>query len=148
MNGLIEHPYLSKIILTVIPIIFKIIFKDVTDLKGAIKFINKAVVYVLPLVAIIWLNADASVPASKFTNTIITFNMLVLLHNFIQDKIIENYKIVTQSSKVGKKKVKEINQINEVQAEKMKGIVANQNYLLDEVSKINDRFIRHLENLK
>lgn len=148
MNGLIENPYLSKIILTVIPIIFKIIFKDVTDLKGAIKFINKAVVYVMPLVAIIWLNADAGVPASKFTNTIITFNMLVLLHNFIQDKIIENYKIVTQSSKVGKKKVKEINHINEVQAEKMKSIVANQNYLLNEVSKINDRFIQHLENLK
>lgn len=148
MNQLIENPYLSKIILTAIPIVFKVIFKDVTDLKGAIKFINKTVVYVLPLVAIIWLNADANVPVSKLTNTIITFNMLVLLHNFIQDKIMENYKIVTQSSKVGKKKVKEINQINQVQAEKMKGIVTNQNYLLNEVSKINDRFIQHLENSK
>lgn len=148
MNELIENPYLSKIILTAIPIAFKIIFNDVTDLKGAIKFINKIVVYVLPLLAIIWLNADANVPESKFTNTIITFNMLILLHNFIQDKIIENYKIVAHSSKVGKKKVKEINQINQVQAEKMNGIVTNQNYLLKEVSKINDRFIQHLENLK
>ena len=38
-------------------------------------------------------------------------------------------------------KVKEINHINEVQGEKMKAIVDNQNYILAELSKINDRII-------
>ena len=35
----------------------------------------------------------------------------------------------------------EINHINEVQGEKMKAIVDNQNYILAELSKINDRII-------
>ena len=64
-------------------------------------------------------------------------------------KISQQYEIISKYGKIEKEKIKEINQINNTQAEKMKWIANNQNYILNELSKINDRIINYIyENKK
>ena len=63
------------------------------------------------------------------------------MFNYFQSKINEQYKLLERFSNKEINKVKEIKHINEVQAAKMKAIVENQNYILSELSKINDRII-------
>ena len=70
-----------------------------------------------------------------------SLNFSLFLFNYFQSKISEQYKLLEKFSNEETNKVKEINHINQVQGEKMKAIVDNQNYILAELSKINDRII-------
>lgn len=149
MNSFIENPYTGKIILTAIAVLIKLffgfIFKTEKDYKGLLIIAY----YILPIVTIIWLNLDENIENSKKTTTIIGMNFALLIFNYLQMRISEQYVIVTKFGEFEKSRTKELNQINKTGAEKIKAIANNQNYILNELSKINDRIINYIyENKK
>lgn len=152
MSNIIENPYFTKIILTLIAIIIKIIIdviiKPENDFKGLQKLTLLIIYYLVPILVIIWLNLDDKIDNSKYTTTLIVLNLGFFIFNFFQERLNEQYKIVSKFGKIEKEKIKEINIINNTQAEKMKGIVNNQNYILNELSKINDRIIKYIFETK
>ena len=123
---------------------FGFILKTEKNHKGVLIFFY----YLIPIFIIIWLNLDKEIENTKLTITLISINIGFLLFNYFQTKISEQYKTIGEYGKIEKEKIKEINNINNTQAEKMKGIVNNQNYILNELSKINDRIINYIYEKK
>lgn len=149
---IIDNPYFTKITLTIIAVLVKIvidgIIKPENDFKGFAKLFLVFLYYILPIVVIVWLNIDNNIENSKLTSSLIMLNIGFFIFNFFQGKINSQYEIISNYGKIEKEKIKEINTINNTQVEKMKGIVSNQNYILNELSKINDRIIKYIFETK
>lgn len=147
MNNIFENPYFNKVVLTILAVLVKVIIdaiiKPEKDFKGLQKLFVIIIYYVTPIVVIIWLNLDNEISNSKSTTTLICVNIGIFLFNYFQSNLNNQYKIVSKFGKIETEKIKEINQINKVQAEKMKGLADNQNYILSELSSINDRIIKY-----
>lgn len=148
MENISNNPYLFKIILTIITVVTKLIVGFILKAEKDYKGILIVAYYFVPLSVIIWLNIDNSIENSKLTSTLISLNIGLIIFNYLQTNITEQYKIVSQYGKIEKEKIKEINVINNTQAEKMKGIANNQNYILKELSNINDRIIKYIFETK
>ena len=140
----IEDPYTGKIILTTIAVLVKLffgfIFKTEKDYRGILIIAY----YLVPIITIAWMNLDDNVLDSKETTTIIGLNIAFLIFNYLQTKINEQYKIVSKFGEYEKDRIKELNHINNTGAEKLKAIANNQNYIMSELSKINDRIINYI----
>lgn len=149
MNSFIENPYTGKIVLTAIAVLIKLFFGFIFKTEKNYKGLLIIAYYILPIVTIIWMNLDSNIENTKKTTTIIGFNIAFLLFNYFQMKISEQYKIVSKFGEYEKDKIKELNHINNTSAEKLKAIANNQNYIMNELSKINDRIINYIyENKK
>ena len=138
-----------QIILGLIPVIITELIKSDFDKKNFINSIFRTVNFIIPIVIIFWLLIENknNKTLSIYDILIVIFNFSIFLFNYFQTKIKEQYRLVERFSNEEINKIKEINHINEVQAEKMKCINENQKYLIQEVSKINDRINRLYENL-
>lgn len=152
MENITENPYFSKIVLTIIAVITKLAIDSITkkgdEAKGLLKLFSFIGFYVLPITIVVWINLDQNVQNTKLNSTLISLNIGLVIFNFLQSRVSENYKIVTDYSRIGKKTKKDLNAINETQAEKMKGLANNQAYILNELSKINDRTINYIYEKK
>ncbi len=144
INDIIQNEYFDKIILTLIPLILKGLLGKDSEVENTKKYIRIAVNYLLPIGTIIWINLDKNIEINKLTATLIAFNFALLIFNYWQQQITDNYKIVQKFSEVETDKIKQINHVNEVQIEKVKAINDNQKYILEELSKINDRIITYI----
>ena len=138
-----------QIIIGLIPIILTELIKSDYNEKNFINSLLRSINFILPVGIIIWiiLENKNSETLSVYNILIIVFNFAMFLYNYFQTKISEQYKLLSKFSSEEINKVKEINHINEVQAEKMNCINDNQKYLIQEVSKMNDRIHRLYENL-
>ncbi len=138
-----------QIIIGLIPIILTEFIKADYNEKNFKNSLLRSVNFILPIGIIIWiiLENKNSETLSVYNILIIVFNFAMFLYNYFQSKISEQYKLLSKFSNEEINKVKQINHINEVQAEKMNCINENQKYLIQEVSKMNDRINRLYENL-
>jgi len=148
MENITSNPYFFKIILTIIGVITKLLFGFILKTEKNYKGILTLLYYFLPIVVIIWLNLDNNIENSKLTSTLITLNIGLLIFNFLQTSINEIYSVALKFGEKDKENITKINAINNTQAEKMKGIAKNQNYILSELSKINDRLIKYIFETK
>jgi cytochrome c biogenesis factor len=127
METLINSPYFEKIILTILAVVLKLIIDAITkgekDLKALSKLLLICATYILPVITIIWINLDDKVIDSKLNTTLICFNFSIIVFNHLQSRINENYKMIGDLAKTEFDKVEKVKQINEVQVEKIKGIV-------------------------
>ena len=132
-----------QIILGLIPVILTEFIKSDYNEKNFKNSFLRTTNFIIPIGIIIWIIIENKnfETLSVYNILIVVFNFSIFLFNYFQSKINEQYKLLERFSNEEINKVKEINHINEVQAEKMKAIVANQNYILSELSKINDRII-------
>lgn len=132
-----------QIILGLIPIILTEVIKSDYNEKNFKNSIFRTTNFIIPIGIIFWVIIENKKleTLSVYNILIVVFNFSIFLFNYFQTKINEQYKLLERFSNEETNKVKEINHINEVQAEKMKAIVENQNYILSELSKINDRII-------
>ncbi len=150
MENITENPYFSKIVLTILAVVIKLAIDSITkekeDAKGLIKLISFFVFYLLPVTIIVWINLDNQVENNKLTFTIIAFNIGLLVFNYLQTRVTETNKMLAQLAKAEFDKVEKVKQINEVQVEKVKAINENQKYILNELSKINDRIIGYFKD--
>ena len=148
MESLTENPYFSKIILTIIAVVVKLaldaITKEEKELKGLQKLFGFAIYYALPIVIIVWLNIDNEIEDSKLNTTLIAFNFCLIIFNYLQTRVTQAYKLITDLANTEFDKVEKVKQINETQVEKIKAINDNQKYILAELSKINDRIINFI----
>lgn len=138
-----------QIIIGLIPIILTELIKSDYNEKNFKNSLLRSINFILPVGIIIWiiLENKNSETLSVYNILMIVFNFAMFLYNYFQTKISEQYKLLSKFSSEEINKVKEINHINEVQAEKMNCINDNQKYLIQEVSKMNDRINRLYENL-
>ena len=134
------------ILAVVIKLAIDSITKEKEDAKGLIKLISFFVFYLLPVTIIVWINLDNQVENNKLTFTIIAFNIGLLVFNYLQTRVTETNKMLAQLAKAEFDKVEKVKQINEVQVEKVKAINENQKYILNELSKINDRIIGYFKD--
>lgn len=145
MKTITENPYFSKILLTIIAVVVKLvldsIMKDEKELKGLQKLFSFAIYFALPAIVILWLNLDVDIQDSKLNTTLIAFNFALIVFNYFQTKVNTQNQMISKYGKIEAEKIKEINQINAVQVEKMIALNDNQKYILAEISKINDRII-------
>lgn len=145
MENITNSPYFSKVLLTIIAVVVKLILdsilKEEKELKGLQRLFSFGIYYALPIIVIVWLNLDTEIQNTKLNTTLIAFNIGIILFNYFQAKVNSQNKLIAQYGKIETEKIKEINQINTLQAEKMKAINNNQKYILNELSKINDRII-------
>lgn len=145
MNNIIENPYFFKILLTIIAIIVKLGIDSITkggdEIKGLFKLFSFGVFYILPVFIVVWLNLDSQIENTKLTFTIIAFNVVLVIFNYLQIRITLTNKMLADLANTEFDKVEKVNQINAVQVEKIKAINDNQIYILNEISKINDRII-------
>jgi hypothetical protein len=150
MEALINNPYFEKIVLTILAVLLKVVIdaitKDEKDLKAFYKLLLICSTYILPVITIIWLNLDDKVLHSKLNTTLICFNFSIIVFNHLQSRINENYKMISDLAKTEFDKVEKVKQINEVQVEKIKAINENQKYILNELSKINDRILGYFKD--
>ena len=150
MENITESPYFLKVVLTVLAVIVKFgidaITKEKEDAKGLIKLFAFFVFYLLPITIIVWLNLDNRIDNNKFTATIIAFNFGLIIFNFLQTRVTETNRMLAQLAKAEFDKVEKVKQINETQVEKIKAINENQKYILNELSKINDRIIGYFKD--
>lgn len=146
MNSIVENPYFSTIILTIIAVIVKLIFGFILKTEKDYRGILIIAYYILPLSIVIWLNLDINIENSKLTTTIICINIALIIFNYLQQKITETNKMLGQLAKTEYDKVEKVKQINAVQVEKVKAINENQKYILNELSKINDRIIGYFKD--
>ena len=146
MEQVWANPYFNKIILTLIAVLAKLffgfIFKTEKNYQGILIFAY----YILPIIVIVWLNLDPNIENSKLTTTIICINIALVIFNYLQQKITETDKMVGQLAKTEYDKVEKVKQINAVQVEKVKALNDNQKYILNELSKINDRIIGYFKD--
>lgn len=146
MNSITENPYFSKIILTIIAVIVKLIFGFILKTEKDYKGILIVAYYILPIAIVIWLNLDNNIDNSKLTTTIICVNIALVIFNYLQQNITETNKMLGQLAKAEFDKVEKVKEINAVQVEKVKAINENQKYILTELSKINDRIIGYFKD--
>lgn len=138
-----------QIILSLITIILTEIIKSDYNKKNLKNSVFRTINFIIPVLIIFWIiieNKDSQT-LSIYNILIVIFNFSLFLFNYFQSKISEQYKLLEKFANEETNKVKEINHINEVQGEKMKAIVNNQNYILAELSKMTDRINRIYENL-
>lgn len=140
---IMQNEYFGKIVLSLIPLILKGLFGKDSDPK---KYWVIAVNYLLPIATIIWLNLDERIVVNKLTITLIAFNFALIIYNHWQQKLNSHYKLITQFTNAETDKIQQINNVNNVQVEKIIAINDNQKYILDELSKINDRIIKFFAN--
>lgn len=138
-----------QIILGLIPVILTEFIKSDYNKNNFQSSLLRLVNFILPIGIIIWviLENKNNQTLNIYSILIVVFNFSIFLFNYFQKKISEQYKLLERFSNEEINKVKEINHINEVQSEKMNCINENQKYLIQEVSKINDRINRLYENL-
>ena len=140
-----ENPYFSKILLTIIAVVVKLvldsIMKDENEFKGLQKLFSFAIYFALPAIIILWLNLDTEIKDSKLNTTLIAFNFALIIFNYFQGKVNTQNQMITKFGKIEAEKIKEINHKNAVQVEKIIALNDNQKYILSEISKINDRVI-------
>jgi len=141
MKELFANPLISKLIISLIPLIIKEVIKHNRDLKKSILNTLTLFNFLIPISVIIWLNIDCNVVSSKFTTTLIAFNFFIILFNLLLPKVNTQNQTISKFIDIENDKVKQVNHINEVQVEKMKAIVSNQEYILSEISRINDRIM-------
>lgn len=150
MDALIENPYFSKVALTILAVITKLgidsITKEKEDAKGLFKLFAFFIYYLLPIIIIVWVNIDIHIENNKSTSTIIAFNIGLIVFNYLQSRITETNKMLADLAKAEFDKVEKVKQINETQVEKIKAINENQKYILNELSKINDRIIGYFKD--
>jgi hypothetical protein len=138
-----------QVILSLITIILTEIIKSDYNKKNLKNSVFRTINFIIPVLIIFWIiieNKDSQT-LSIYNILIVIFNFSLFLFNYFQSKISEQYKLLEKFANEETNKVKEINHINEVQGEKMKAIVNNQNYILAELSKMTDRINRIYENL-
>ena len=138
-----------QISLGLIPVILTEFIKSDYNEKNFKNSILRSINFILPIGIIVWiiLENKNSTTLSVYNILIVVFNFAMFLYNYFQTKISEQYKLLSKFSNEEINKVKQINHINEVQAEKINCINDNQKYLIQEVSKMNDRINRLYENL-
>ena len=146
MEDFWADPYFNKIILTVIAVLTKLFFGFIFKTEKNHQGILILAYYILPIVIIVWLNLDPNIENSKLTTTIICVNIVLIIFNYLQQKITETDKMLGQLAKTEFDKVEKVKQINDVQVEKVKAINENQKYILNEISKINDRIIGYFKD--
>jgi hypothetical protein len=132
-----------QVILSLITIIITEIIKSDYNKKNLKNSVFRTINFIIPVIIIFWITIENkdNQTLSIYNILIVIFNFSLFLFNYFQSKISEQYKLLEKFSNEETNKVKEINHINQVQGEKMKAIVDNQNYILAELSKINDRII-------
>lgn len=145
LKEIIQNEYFDKIILTLIPIILKGIFGNKTDTK---KYLNLFINYLLPIFTILWINIDGNISSNKLTMTLLCANFSFIVLNYLHRNIKSHSEIISKFVNAEDEKIKDINNINATQIEKIKAINENQKYILEELSKINDRFINYIFNSK
>ncbi len=109
-----------QIIIGLIPIILTEFIKADYNEKNFKNSLLRSVNFILPIGIIIWiiLENKNSETLSVYNILIIVFNFAMFLYNYFQSKISEQYKLLSKFSNEEINKVKQINHINEVQAEK------------------------------
>lgn len=75
----------------------------------------------------------------------IAFKIRLIILNSLQSRITETNKKLTDLARVEFDKVVKVKQINEMKVEKIKAIKENQLYILNELSKINERRIGYFK---
>jgi len=139
ITEIIKNEYFGKVVLSLIPLILKgFIGKDSDPKKYWLIIVN----YLFPITTIIWINLDERIEINKLTTTLIALNFVIIIFNYWQQKLNSHYKLISQFTTVETDKIQQINNINNVQVEKIIAINNNQKYILDELSRINDRIIK------
>ena len=146
MENVWTNPYFNKIILTLIAVLAKIFFGFIFKTEKNHQGLLIIAYYILPIVIVVWLNIDPNIEDSKLTTTIICINIILIIFNYLQQKISETDKMLGQLAKTEYDKVEKVKQINAVQVEKVNAINENQKYILNEISKINDRIIGYFKD--
>ena len=143
MEDIFNNSTTYQIILSLITIILTEIIKSDYNKKNLKNSFFRTVNFIIPVLIIFWIIIENKnkMTLSIYNILIIIFNFSLFIFNYFQSKISQQYKLLEKFANEETNKVKEINHINEVQGEKMKAIVDNQNYILAELSKINDRII-------
>ena len=138
-----------QVILSLITIIITEIIKSDYNKKNLKNSVFRTINFIIPISIIFWIIVENknNQTLSIYNILIIIFNFSLFLFNYFQSRISEQYKLLEKFANEETDKVKEINHINEVQGEKLKAIVNNQNYILAELSKTTDRINRIYENL-
>ena len=160
MEKLVDNPLFSKILITVIAVVIKVLLdaklKDLKKLRGLQKLLSILIYYVVPMLIIVWLNIDDETKNNKLTTTLIAFNIGIMVFSFYQRRVYSQHKEIKEFIKTEKERIQEHNEINNLQEnriketeqlnavreEKMKAIHDNQKYMSNELSKINDRIIK------
>lgn len=146
MEQVWENSYFNKIILTLIAVLAKLFFGFMFKIEKNYQGLLIFTYYILPIIVVIWLNLDPNIENSKMTTTIICINIVLVIFNYLQQKITETAKLVGQLAKTEYDKVEQVKQINAVQVEKVKALNDNQKYILNELSKVNDRIIGYFKD--
>lgn len=149
MEDIFNSSTTYQVILSLITIILTEIIKSDYNKKNLKNSVFRTINFIIPVLIIFWIIFENknSQSLSIYNILIVIFNFSLFLFNYFQSKISEQYKLLEKFANEETNKVKEINHINEVQGEKMKAIVNNQNYILAELSKMTDRINRIYENL-
>lgn len=149
MEDIFNSSTTYQVILSLITIIITEIIKSDYNKKNLKNSVFRTINFIIPVLIIFWIIFENknSQSLSIYNILIVIFNFSLFLFNYFQSKISEQYKLLEKFANEETNKVKEINHINEVQGEKMKAIVNNQNYILAELSKMTDRINRIYENL-
>ena len=140
-SELLNNDYFQKIVLSLIPILFKSFFGSKDDANALQKLTTFVFNFGLPATIILWINLDEKVESNKLTFSLIAFNFTLIIFNYFQQKLISHYKLITRFTTAETDKIQQINNINNTQIEKVNAINENQKYILSELSKINDRII-------
>lgn len=111
-----------QIIIGFIPIILTEFIKSDYNENNFKNSLLRSINFILPIGIIIWiiLENKNSETLSVYNILIVVFNFAMFLYNYFQGKISEQYKLLSKFSNEEINKVKQINHINEVQAEKIK----------------------------
>lgn len=142
------EPYISKIIISFIPLIIKLFFTKDDDTKGNLKTLLKLTTLLFPIGTIIWLNLDENIKDTKLTTTLIALNIGTFLFNYFNSEITKGYLSKIDTEKHLNESILKINQINDVQVEKMKAINENQHYILNEIGRINNNVLEIYKTFK
>ncbi len=149
MEDIINSSTTYQVILSLLTIILTEFIKSDFNKKNLKNSVFRTINFIIPISIIFWIIVENknNQTLSIYNILIIIFNFSLFLFNYFQSRISEQYKLLEKFANEETDKVKEINHINEVQGEKLKAIVNNQNYILAELSKTTDRINRIYENL-
>ncbi|TRW24252.1 hypothetical protein FMM05_10480 [Flavobacterium zepuense] len=142
-SEIIDNEYFDKIILSLIPIILKLFVGKDSNPK---KYWQIVINYFIPVTTLLWINLDENIEINKLTSTLIGLNFTIIVFNYWQQKLNDQNDLLIKFTNIETDKIQQINNINNVQVEKITAINSNQKYILDELSRINDRIMNHLIN--
>ena len=137
MEDIINSSTTYQVILSLLTIILTEFIKSDFNKKNLKNSVFRTINFIIPISIIFWIIVENknNQTLSIYNILIIIFNFSLFLFNYFQSRISEQYKLLEKFANEETDKVKEINHINEVQGEKLKAIVNNQNYILAELSK-------------